>query len=539
MTMKMEDKLQKGISENTRAKHGIVQLIALLFLLQILISFQAKANPRDDYDFSSPYSTLKFFKESIEQSDDDIAISALALNVGDPRSERSKNLAYQFKRILDARSLIIKPDKAPKNPEYTDSITGENVYQVFKSEIYIKLEKVGNRWLFSKETIDWIPEIYEELYPMELTKFIDGLPLWLRTIVLGVELWQIIGLIAYLLVSCILYRIMAWLFGKFLVKVFGLFKHKRIAEKYIKPLAKPISIIVVILILYEYLPILHYPASFNIVFKYIKNLAIPLSLTIISYRFMDVVSEALSFIASKTKTNVDDNLVPLIRKVLKIFVIITGVIYTVQNLGVDITPLIAGVSIGGLAFALAAQDTIKNFFGSLTIYTDKPFETGDWIITENIDGVIEEIGVRSTRIRTFSNSLLTIPNGKLADMTIDNMGKREMRRFLTRITIPYDTQPDKISAFTTGIKQIALNQEYVVKEKVEASLYDFAEGYLVIRISCYFNCPTFIDELSARDIIISDLLKLASTLEIKMTFPKEIQLLENKADDIKHDYVKQ
>ena len=143
--------------------------------------------------------------------------------------------------------------------------------------------------------------------------------------------------------------------------------------------------------------------------------------------------------ATQTQNTMDDQLVPIIRKSLRVFVITFGTLAILQSLNLSIFPLLTGLSIGGLAFALAAQDTIKNFFGSVMIFLDKPFQIGHWITTDGIDGTVEEVGLRSTRIRTFSNSLVTVPNGKLADATINNHGLRVYRRFYTTLSINYDT----------------------------------------------------------------------------------------------------
>ena len=132
----------------------------------------------------------------------------------------------------------------------------------------------------------------------------------------------------------------------------------------------------------------------------------------------------------------------------------------------------ATLSIGGLAFALAAQDTIKNFFGSLMIFVDKPFQVGQWITAPGIDGTVEEVGLRSTRIRTFSNSLIYVPNGKLADATIDNHGLRAYRRFSTQLAITYDTPPELIEVFVEGLRKIVLDHPTTWKDNFHIYMND-------------------------------------------------------------------
>ena len=125
--------------------------------------------------------------------------------------------------------------------------------------------------------------------------------------------------------------------------------------------------------------------------------------------------------AQQTETKLDDQLVPLARRALKIFIVSIGTVFVLQNLNYDVASLIAGLGIGGLAFALAAKDTIANLFGSATIFASRPFQIGDWVVIGgSTEGVVESVGFRSTRVRTFYNSLIGIPNAKVADAVVDN-----------------------------------------------------------------------------------------------------------------------
>src|SRR5690606_10321823 len=111
----------------------------------------------------------------------------------------------------------------------------------------------------------------------------------------------------------------------------------------------------------------------------------------------------------KTANTLDDQLLPVLKRIVSMVVWAIGLFYVLDYLDVNVTALLAGISIGGLAIALAAQDTVKNFFGSIMIFLDKPFQIGDWVQFGDVDGVIEEVGVRSTRIRTFANSITYVP----------------------------------------------------------------------------------------------------------------------------------
>ncbi|MEM6505197.1 MAG: mechanosensitive ion channel domain-containing protein, partial [Planctomycetota bacterium] len=144
-----------------------------------------------------------------------------------------------------------------------------------------------------------------------------------------------------------------------------------------------------------------------------------------AWQLIDLVIAIMLEQVQKTKTKFDDILVPMFGKAAKIFAVAIGIIYGAQALNLPIVPLIGSLGIGSLAFAFAAKDTIENFFGSVAVILDKPFEVGDWVVIEGkTEGTVEELGFRSTRIRTFYNSQITVPNSTLVRATVDNYGRR-------------------------------------------------------------------------------------------------------------------
>ena len=164
--------------------------------------------------------------------------------------------------------------------------------------------------------------------------------------------------------------------------------------------------------------------------------------------------------AAATESSIDDMLAPLVGKTLRIFIGAIGVIIVLQNLtGIEIGPLLASLGIGGLAVALAAKDTIGNFFGTLTILFDKPFQVGERIVIEGQDGTVESVGFRSTRIRTLTGNLVTIPNEKVVNSTLENISRRPHIRWLTNISLPYDTPPDKVGRAVALLRELLENHE--------------------------------------------------------------------------------
>ena len=129
---------------------------------------------------------------------------------------------------------------------------------------------------------------------------------------------------------------------------------------------------------------------------------------LIAVSLVDLLSDGLQRRADRTETKMDDQLIPLLRRSAKLLVVVIGTLFVLQNLSVDVSSLLGSLAIGGLAFSLAAKDTVANLFGSVTIFTDRPFQIGDWVLIDGVEGVVEEVGFRSTRLRTFADSIVAL-----------------------------------------------------------------------------------------------------------------------------------
>ena len=161
------------------------------------------------------------------------------------------------------------------------------------------------------------------------------------------------------------------------------------------------------------------------------------------------------------------------------------------------------------------------------IFIDKPFQIGDWITSGDIDGSVEEVGFRSTRIRTFRNSLMYVPNGKLADAMIDNHGLRVYRRYYTKLSITYDTPPPLIETFVEGLKEIVKTHPTTRKDYIEISFNEFGPSSLNIMFYMFFEVPTWSEELQGRHEINLEIMKLAEHLGINFAFPTQTLHIEN------------
>ncbi len=204
-----------------------------------------------------------------------------------------------------------------------------------------------------------------------------------------------------------------------------------------------------------------------IIFK-LAEVFITVSVALTLFHLVEVPARFFLKLALKTQSKMDDMLVSVISKTLKLIIVVLTVVQIAQIMsGEELSTILAGLGIGGLAVALAAQDTIKNFFGSLLILADKPFELGERINYDGHDGTIEEVGLRSTRIRRLDGHQVTVPNGELAHKPIHNIGRRPFIRRALNITITYDTPPEKVKQARTIMMDILTETNPVTPEGQE------------------------------------------------------------------------
>lgn len=192
--------------------------------------------------------------------------------------------------------------------------------------------------------------------------------------------------------------------------------------------------------------------------------------------------------AEKTKSKLDDQLIPFLISIIKIFIVIFG-LFTIASsvFNINITALAAGLGVGGIAIAMAAKESLENLFGSFVIFLDRPFIVGDIVTVGSTTGVIENVGFRSTRIRTFDKSLVTVPNKKMVDAEVDNLGMRTSRRAKFNIGLTYNTKKNQIKKITKDIKLVIDKHPNTVKELGRVKFIKFGASSLDIMIVFYVN----------------------------------------------------
>ncbi len=210
-------------------------------------------------------------------------------------------------------------------------------------------------------------------------------------------------------------------------------------------------------------------------------------------RLVALVDIHLKRWAQKTDGKMNEILVPLVGKTLRVLIIVLGGVVLIQNMtGIKIGPLLASLGIGGIALALAAKDSIANFFGTMTIVFDKPFQPGERILIDGHDGTVESVGFRSTRIRTLTGHLLTIPNEKITNSSIENIGRRPNIRWLTNIGITYDTPPEKVEQAVSIIKEILHHHEGMHEDSPPRVYFNnFNDWSLNLLVVAWYHPPDY------------------------------------------------
>ena len=393
----------------------------------------------------------------------------------------------------------------------------------------------GN-WRFSRDTMDSIREFYidtesealragVELDKTLIERIRAAVPRSLKgSTNLGLEHWQWIGIFLVILVGIILDRIARTILRTVWHRIE---RHATdTPEAHPDPdtldkAVRPFGLLAASGVWYLALTIGLLPPTPTIVLLVAVKVIWITALVWGGFKITDLVAEWLAKQADKTETKFDDLLVPLVKRTAKVFITALGLIYLASAFSVEILPLLTGLGIGGLAVAFAAKDTIENFFGSVAVILDRPFEIGDWIFVNDVEGTVEDLGFRSTRIRTFYNSLVTVPNATLVRAKVDNYGRRKYRRFKTMINVTYDTPPEKIEAFCAGIREIIKLHPYTRKDYYHVWLNAFGAHSLDVLVYMFFECPDWSIELREKHRFMLDVIRLADRMGVEFAFPTQ------------------
>lgn len=222
---------------------------------------------------------------------------------------------------------------------------------------------------------------------------------------------------------------------------------------------------------------------------------------------------------SKENSKQDQRMMPILNRTITIIIWITGLFTALSNVGVNISALLGTLGIGGIAFALAAQDTIKNVFAAFTILTDKPFSIGDTIRIDSYEGTVIDVGIRSTKIRNYDKRIITLPNYKISDTSVINISAEPMRRIVMKIGLTYETTPEKMEEAMSILRDMPNRIDFVSPKDLTAYFTDFADSAMIITFIYYIEKKG--DNTQVRSNVNLEILKTFNAAGLVFAYPTQ------------------
>ena len=288
----------------------------------------------------------------------------------------------------------------------------------------------------------------------------------------GNPLWQYIASLIYIFLAFYVSKALDYLTRVWLKK-WAAKTDSTLDDLLLDLLNGPIKIVSFVIFLHIGLRVFAWPAWVAEILSKGLKIVVACSLTYLVIKAIDLFLNYWKNRSAQDDKTFDDQLFPIIRKSLKVFVVVVAVLTTSKHLGLDITSILASVSVVGLALGLAAQDTVSNFFGAIVVFVDKPFRIGDRIRLDAVDGTVETIGLRSTRVRNLDGHLVTIPNKTMGNATITNISRRPNIKTEMNIGITYDTPVEKVRLAVMILEEVyrshAMTEDLIVSFNVFAS----------------------------------------------------------------------
>jgi len=350
--------------------------------------------------------------------------------------------------------------------------------------------------------------------------FIDYLP---NTEFMGVSLGRYVVALVVLLLGFTLKKVLEVVVIRRLVNLFSKTSF-RYDELMVEALGKPLSAFVIVGCVYLSTLIIGGDLELTDAVRTLihKSYLVAVGSIVVwgAYRLVDVFAQYLDDAASRGADAVRGQFVPVIKQSLRLFTLIIGGLTILSSLDVDIKALLGGLGIGGIAIALAAQDAVGNFIGTLSIFTDRPFKVGDWIIVgDKVDGNVEQIGFRSTKVRTWPKTLMSIPNKVLATEIVDNWSRMPKRRVKMTVGVTYSTTPDQMEELLNRIRQLLKEDEGVDSSFSLVRFTEFGSSSLDIFLYYFTKSIQWDEHLGVRERVNLNIMRTISEMGLSIAFP--------------------
>jgi MscS family membrane protein len=346
-------------------------------------------------------------------------------------------------------------------------------------------------------------------------------PDWSRFRVLDIAVWQFAAAFGFILLGLVLRKVSDYVIGK---HILPLLERTRVEfdNLVVQAVSKPLGWLLLLAGVALAVWVLRLPTDPTNVKRFafgVLKVLLVADLLWFLFRFVDVVALYLTHLAGRTESTLDDHLVPLIRKAMKVTLGLLLSVWVVQLLGYNISSILAGLGVGGLAVALALQDTLANFFGSVFIFMDRPFMVGDMVEIEGTQGTVEQIGFRSTRIRTWPATLVSIPNKTVASTKIDNWSKMPKRRVFQTVGVTYETSADQMEEAVAAVRGILENDDGVDQDYIVVRFTDFGASSLDILVYYFTRSVAYDEHLATKERVNLAIMRALRGMGLSIAFP--------------------
>lgn len=340
--------------------------------------------------------------------------------------------------------------------------------------------------------------------------------------------WKQIGIAILIILICYLFR---KIFTKYIFRIVLKVSNKvnnDFVTNILLAFEKPLRIFIAFIGFYVAFRYLPFPEKYDAVAIKVLRSFIVILVSWGLYNLSATSSFVITKLGKRFKIEEDDVLLPFLSKILRFAIVAMGIFIVADLWGYNVDGFIAGLGLGGLAFALAAQDSISNFFGGVVIITEKPFGIGDWIQTPTVEGTVEDISFRSTRIRTFAQSLVTVPNSTLANEAITNWSKMGKRQIKFNLEIKHSTPREKVKRVVERIDDFLRNHDEIHQETIMVRFNEFKANGLAIFFYFFTKTTVWSEYLRVREEVNLKILQILEEEDVSLAPSTRIYMEEER-----------
>lgn len=449
----------------------------------------------------------------------------------------AQKLAQQLQEILN-RETSIELNKISRKPEGSQALSqnpnreqiGVAVGPSDKLPIYLDRVKRGDDpaiWLFSEETLRQIPDAYQNMG--EVAPVGQNLPGWLQTQFLATPLWRwlllLVALVVLMLLGSWINRLVQPVLRKIAHRVAG-----PAAVEHVSSIRAPLRLLFfgIVLLVFGVTSDSLLGRAF---WHNIGSIVTVIAVTWLATRTMGLISELLVGRLKRVQSSDKIALTGLIGRLSQIGAITIGALVVLHLRGINLTAVLTGLGIGGLAVAFAAQKTLENLFGGIMIISDRPLRIGDQCKVGSVEGYVMAIGLRSTRIRTFNRTIVTIPNGQLSTMNVENYTFRDKYWFHHIVTLKYDSTAEQIQSVLDGIRALLKADENVETETARVSFLAISTVSDDIELNAYVLTPSYGAFMGVQESLLLRILSIVEAAGAEFSLPTQVTKVENTGNE--------